>query len=63
MQPTLLQVPMCQALIDASLLSPAEVTWLNAYHADCAASLKPLLKKDARALEWLQRHTKPLGAH
>jgi Xaa-Pro aminopeptidase len=52
---------MCQVLLDASLLSPAEVAWLDAYHADCAASLAPLLASDARATAWLRRHTQPLA--
>lgn len=41
-------------------LSPADRSWLDAYHAHVRARLNPLLEGDDRA--WLLRHTEPLAA-
>ena len=37
------------------LLSPAEKTWLNSYHAEVKEKLTPLLREaqDERAMAWL----------
>ena len=51
------KVPMCRRLIDEGLLSPEEVSWLNAYHDDCRSALTPRLSHDPRALAWLERET------
>ncbi|KAJ1459728.1 peptidase M24, structural domain-containing protein [Pelagophyceae sp. CCMP2097] len=61
-------VPMCRALIDASLLSPDELAWVDAHHARCRLDVAPLLTAEAlgdaedaaRALRWLQAQTRPL---
>jgi hypothetical protein len=51
--------PMWQTkMIEPSLLSPAEIAWVDAYHARCRRTLRPLLSDDARA--WLDCATAPL---
>ena len=55
-----LQCPIQKNLIDTSLMSPKEKSWLNAYHAEVSKKLSPLLQNDKRALEWLQRECSPL---
>ena len=57
---TLTMVPIQQKLIDASLLTPEEVQWLNAYHKDVHDKLQPLLEDDPEACAYLARETKPL---
>ena len=47
------QCPIQKNLVDASLLSPKERSWLNAYHAEVSEKLTPFLLGDKRALEWL----------
>lgn len=53
--------PIQQKLIDTSLLTPDEVQWLNAYHQEVHAKLKPLLESDAQAYAYLVRETQPLS--
>ncbi len=53
-------VPMQQRMIDTSLLTPTEITWLNEYHQECLTKISPLLPSDSRALAWLKRETVPL---
>jgi Xaa-Pro aminopeptidase len=59
-------VPMCKALTDDALLAPAERDYLDAYHARCRDTLRPLLDGDgagdALAREWLDRETQPCGS-
>ena len=51
--------PMRQTkMIEPALLSPAEIAWVDAYHARCRRTLRPLLSDDARA--WLDCATAPL---
>eukprot|EP00475_Leptophrys_vorax_P015832 TRINITY_DN22200_c0_g3_i2.p1 TRINITY_DN22200_c0_g3~~TRINITY_DN22200_c0_g3_i2.p1 ORF type:complete len:216 (-),score=3.56 TRINITY_DN22200_c0_g3_i2:39-599(-) len=50
--------PIQHKLIDASLLSPSEVDWVNSYHRRCREELSPLLQGDD--LAWLQQATEPL---
>ena len=45
-------------MIEPALLSPAEIAWVDAYHARCRRTLRPLLSDDARA--WLDGATAPL---
>eukprot|EP01090_Pellita_catalonica_P017920 TRINITY_DN5573_c0_g1_i1.p1 TRINITY_DN5573_c0_g1~~TRINITY_DN5573_c0_g1_i1.p1 ORF type:complete len:307 (+),score=58.46 TRINITY_DN5573_c0_g1_i1:38-922(+) len=47
-------------LIDVSVLSPAELDFINNYNAKCFTLLSPLLEKDARALAYLKRETQKL---
>ena len=48
---TLTWAPIERTLIDAALLTPAERTWLDKYHAQVLATLGPVL--DAPTQEWL----------
>ena len=52
--------PIQRSLIDKELLSPAEVAWVDAYHARCLEVLLPALAGHERACAWLKRHTRPL---
>ena len=55
---TLTLVPIDRALVDTTLLAPAEREWLDAYHARVWAEVSPLV--DGVAKQWLERVTKPL---
>jgi len=55
---TLTLVPIDTRLIDRSILTAAEVDWLNAYHAGVEAALAPLVSPAAR--DWLARACAPL---
>lgn len=55
---TLTLAPIDRRLIDTALLTAPERAWLNAYHADVAAKVGPLLEPDVRA--WLEQATAPL---
>ena len=55
---TLTLAPIDRALIDVALLTPAEIAWIDAYHARVAAEVGPLLDDDARM--WLDAATAPL---
>jgi Xaa-Pro aminopeptidase len=61
----LTMIPIQKHLIDFALLSPHEVEWLNAYHAQVREKVAPLLEEEAgdhpRALEWLYEWTAPVG--
>uniref|UniRef100_A0A7R9VKA2 Xaa-Pro aminopeptidase P n=1 Tax=Chlamydomonas euryale TaxID=1486919 RepID=A0A7R9VKA2_9CHLO len=55
-------VPISTKLIKRELLSDAEVSWLDAYHAQVWESVSPRLEgKPAEQLEWLRRNTRPLN--
>lgn len=55
-------VPLDRGLIDMSLLSDAEVAWVDAYHARVWDEVAPGVEAtgDAHALDWLRRYTRPL---
>jgi Xaa-Pro aminopeptidase len=55
---TLTLAPIDRRLIDCALMMPAEIEWLDAYHARVAAELSPLLDEATR--EWLVAATAPL---
>ncbi len=57
---TLTLAPIDRRLIDLSLLTPAELAWLNSYHARVRKTLTPLVPEDARP--WLDQATAPLAA-
>ena len=50
---TLTLAPIDRDLIDPDLLTPTELSWLNAYHARVAETLGPVLAGEDR--EWLDR--------
>jgi Xaa-Pro aminopeptidase len=57
---TLTLAPIDRRLIDPTLMTEAEIGWLDAYHARVAAILSPQLAGvDA---QWLERATRPLRA-
>jgi Xaa-Pro aminopeptidase len=56
---TLTLAPMDRSLVDLALMTPAEIAWLDAYHARVAAEIGPLVPADTAA--WLGEVTRPLG--
>lgn len=54
-------VPYCRKLIDQTLLTQDEVSWIDDYHADIFEKVRPFLEGNDRALAWLRRETNPLG--
>jgi Xaa-Pro aminopeptidase len=57
---TLTLAPIDRRLIEVSLLSPAEIDWLNAYHARVAHEVRGQLDDATKA--WLDQATAPLSA-
>lgn len=58
---TLTMAPIDRHLIEPSLLTDAELAWLNSYHAEVQKNLLPLLeKKDPRAAAFLKEATAPI---
>lgn len=55
---TLTFVPLDRRLIDVSLLTKAEIAWVDDYHAQVRELLSPQLSGDD--LSWLERETEPL---
>ncbi len=55
---TLTLCPIDTRCIERNLLSAEEIAWLNAYHAEVASRVGPLLSGPAR--EWLDRRTRPI---
>jgi Xaa-Pro aminopeptidase len=55
---TLTLAPFDRALIDPALLAPAELAWLNAYHAHVREALTPHLPPEVA--DWLQQATAPI---
>ncbi|KAA8545116.1 hypothetical protein F0562_019995 [Nyssa sinensis] len=51
-------VPMQTKLVDLSLLSVAEIDWINNYHSEVWEKVSPLL--DGSARQWLWNNTRPL---
>ncbi len=56
---TLTFAPIDRRLVVRSLLSEAEIDWLNAYHAEVAARIAPRLD-DEEDRRWLELATRPL---
>jgi Xaa-Pro aminopeptidase len=56
---TLTMVPIDNRLIDTSMLTSEEISWIEIYHAKVAAALYPLVDADTKA--WLEVATRPLG--
>jgi Xaa-Pro aminopeptidase len=56
---TLTLVPFDRRLIDPKQFTPAELAWLNAYHARVRREIEPILLSDDRA--WLRHATAPIG--
>lgn len=56
---TLTLAPIDRTLIDVDLLTPDEVAYMDAYHAEVLAKVGPLL--DGEVLDWLKLQTAPLN--
>lgn len=54
-------VPIQSKLVDLSLVSAAEIEWLNNYHSEVWEKVSPLVDGDAR--EWLWKNTRPVSKH
>ena len=55
---TLTLFPFDRTLFDTSLMTPAEIDWVNGYHAEVRSRLTPLLTP-AQA-EWLRAKTEKI---
>lgn len=55
---TLCFLPVDRSALDASLLTEAELEWINAYHAEVYEKLAPRLDEEHR--NWLKQETAPL---
>ncbi len=55
---TLTLCPIDLQLIDASLLTEAELEWVNSYHEWVREELSPFLEPEDR--RWLEEHTRPI---
>jgi Xaa-Pro aminopeptidase len=55
---TITKAPIDRNLIAVEDMTPAEITWLDAYHAEVRETLTPLV--DAETLAWLKDATRPL---
>lgn len=59
---TLTLAPVDRNLIEPSLMTDAELAWLNDYHAHVAKTLLPLLEKtDSKAAAFLKQATAPIS--
>lgn len=58
----LTRVPFCRNLIDVSLLTKAEIKWINDYHRSIRDEFGPKLLHmgEKRAFKWLKKETEPL---
>jgi len=56
---TITLVPIQRGLIELSLLSDAQLAWLNEYHRDCREKVAPLLQ--GKAKEWIMRETESIA--
>lgn len=54
-------VPIQTKMVDAALMTSAEVAWLDSYHAQVWREISPRLEGSPRALEWLRANTRPLA--
>ncbi|KAF2490398.1 aminopeptidase-like protein [Lophium mytilinum] len=52
-------VPHCRKLIDTSLLTAEEKTFLNEYHTEVFEKTSGFFKGDSLTLDWLKRETQP----
>jgi Xaa-Pro aminopeptidase len=55
---TITMAPIDLALVEPSMLTPAEIEWLNAYHAEVRAAVAPGLNEADRT--WLEQATRPI---
>ena len=55
-------VPFQTSILDISLLSEFEASWLNSYNAECGRKLLPLLEAagDQNTFAWLEKEIRPI---
>lgn len=56
-------VPLCRRLLNLALLTPPELDWINAYHAEVRQKTEPFFDGDdegKRTRKWLERETEKL---
>ncbi|KAG0017896.1 hypothetical protein BGZ80_007802 [Entomortierella chlamydospora] len=53
-------VPIQTKMIERSLLTSAEIDWINRYHAECLEKVEPYLEKGSLGYEWLKREAVPI---
>jgi len=56
----LTHIPIQSSLIDMSLLTAAEVEWIDGYHSRVWERISPRLPKDSEGYTWLRESTRPL---
>jgi Xaa-Pro aminopeptidase len=57
---TVTMAPYQNKMIDVSILSASEISWVNRYHQEVFDKVSPLLQDDSLAREWLYNETRPL---
>jgi Xaa-Pro aminopeptidase len=55
---TLTFAPIDRDLIDPAILTPDELSWLNAYHQQVVATIGPLLGEESRT--WVRQRCAPV---
>lgn len=55
---TITLAPIARNLLQIELLSDADISWLNQYHAECVRKLSSLLSNEARV--WLHQQCAPI---
>lgn len=53
-------VPLCRNLIERSLLTTAEIEWVNNYHAEVWEKTHGFFANDELTRNWLRKETQPL---
>ena len=53
--------PIGRNLIEPSLLSDAEIKWVNEYHAEIWEKTHGFFEKDELTRSWLKRETQPIS--
>lgn len=53
--------PIGRNLIEPSLLSDAEIKWVNDYHAEIWAKTEHFFREDDLTRSWLERETQPIS--
>jgi Xaa-Pro aminopeptidase len=56
----LTMIPIQKNLIDLSLMTDAELDWLDSYHQMVMAKVGPLLEADTPAMRWLEESCSPI---
>lgn len=58
---TITHVPFDLQLIDKTILTQAEIDWINNYHLEASQKFLPIFKNDPIAFAWLIKNTKQLA--